>query len=209
MNREPQSSDSSSHTTQTPLPASSSEPTVDASGLFSVDTNPTPLERLYQPRTTTKEALGQNTKRKSSDLDIPLATLDFTDHQHNYKRVRSQEQSDITVPEVDDSFEREVEAKLKLKEERKRAQDNKKRKRDSDTSATPANGKGPRTKRQRLQAAKQHGKKQFKAQIQSRANNNQPQQKPVETQRNDFNKRSNTETINGGTPPNKKRKRVK
>ncbi|KEF54221.1 uncharacterized protein A1O9_10017, partial [Exophiala aquamarina CBS 119918] len=150
---QPQSPASSPNTAQSPRPARAAEPTVDASGLFSVDTNPTPLERLYQSRTTGREALGQESKRKASDLDIPLETLDFLDHQHNNKRTRNRGDDDIDIPEVDDSFEREVEARLKSKEERKRSQDNKKRKRESDTSptTTPANVKGAKTKRQRRQ----------------------------------------------------------
>lgn len=186
---QPQSSAPISDPPKTSQPESASEPTLDASGLFSVDTNPTPVEQLFQSHKA-EQPSSRGSKRKISDLEAPFEAIGLSDQQHTPKKSRSHGQ---TIPEADDSFERGVEAKLRAKAERKKARENKKRKRASDASSTRVNVKGPKNKKQKqLHDMKvEHG-------VQT---NQGPKRQNSES------KRPNSGTNNGGKHPNKKRKK--
>jgi hypothetical protein len=112
-----------------------SDPFIDPSGLFTVDTNPTPVDQLVG---------GNNFKRKSVDHESHGEDVDRNDSRR--KRARPSVQNNDT--EADDSFVRGVEARVRAKEERKKAKSEKKRKRQSDASIS-AGSKGPKNKKQK------------------------------------------------------------
>ncbi|KAK5046050.1 hypothetical protein LTR84_008507 [Exophiala bonariae] len=173
-------------------PSTAPEPTVDASGLFSVDTNPTPFEHLYQPKND-EQPSRSGLKRKIADLEAPFEAIGLSDQQHTPKKQRSHVQPNRVVQDADDFFDRGVEAKLKAKAERKKARENKKRKRGSDTSSSRVTVKGPKNKKQK--------------QIHDMKIEYGVQMSQGPKRQNSDGKKSNAETSNGGKQPNKKRKK--
>lgn len=110
---------------------------MDPSGLFSVDTNPTPVADLYHPTKHVNGSSRKQTKRKIEESDITeVASDELSGNEHSRKKYRDKDH--IHIPEVDESFEKGVEARLRAKEERKAAKENKKRKRHSDSSSVPS-----------------------------------------------------------------------
>jgi len=118
-----------------PTPNVPSEPFIDPSGLFTVDTNPTPLDQLVRLN---------NSKRKSLDHESRGDNIDGDEARR--KRARPSDQNKDS--EADDSFERGVEARVRAREDRMKAKHKKKRKRPSDASIS-AGSKGPKDKKQK------------------------------------------------------------
>ncbi|KAK4938929.1 hypothetical protein LTR10_020677 [Elasticomyces elasticus] len=136
------SSDPSSRVPES-LPHAPAEPTVDPSGLFSVDPNPSDINHLLQKKTTPKRKLddfgSETIGANGGEQDGP-----------SHKRPRSR---DHAQPENDDSFVRGVEARVRAKEDRKKARSDKKRKRQSN-EAMDDGGNGSRHKKQKSGAHK-------------------------------------------------------
>lgn len=149
---DPNAEDSKEATSTTHVPP---EPTIDPSGLFSVDTNPTPVEELIRSRPI---RAGRNNdrsqKRKLGQTDGVALEEYSSESEHSHKKHRGKDP--IQIPEADDSFEKGVEARLKAKQERKAAKSNKKRKRQSDSS-NGGSSKGPQNKKPKKGQGKQKG----------------------------------------------------
>ncbi|KIV93637.1 hypothetical protein PV10_04835 [Exophiala mesophila] len=137
-------------TTSTPhIPA---EPTIDPSGLFSVDTNPTPIEELIRakPVHAGKQHNDRGHKRKISQTE-GAALEEYNSSEHTPKKNRGKDSTHI--PEADDSFEKGVAARLKAKQDRKIAKSNKKRKRQSDSSSGPGSSSNKATQNKKMKKA--------------------------------------------------------
>jgi len=151
-------------------PQTAAEPTVDPSGLFSVDPNPSDINHLLQKNSTPKrkmdsfgpETIGAN----GGGQDGPP-----------HKKPRS---SDHAEPENDDSFLRGVEARVRAKEDRKKARSDKKRKRQSN-DATDDGGNGSGHKKQKSGAHKplemRHGRNNKRSKGESGNSNERPTKK--------------------------------
>ncbi|EHY59309.1 hypothetical protein ABEF95_015286 [Exophiala dermatitidis] len=136
-----------------PQPHIPTEPIVDPSGLFTVDTNPTPLDQLFQNKsnpTSANKAKKQGKKRKASDSGHgPTAGDGGSENTPESKKLRSSAgQEHQEAAGEDDSFVRGVEERARAKEERRKARADKKRKRQSDGS-TNSSSKGPKNKKQK------------------------------------------------------------
>ncbi|EXJ84819.1 hypothetical protein A1O3_05492 [Capronia epimyces CBS 606.96] len=179
-----------------PEPHVSNPPVIDPSGLFTVDTNPTPLEHLFRDKTTNGDESKKHAKRKASDLENHAQVRNSgSGHAPQSKKARSNHQQSEEAVGEDDSFIRGVEARSRAKEERRKARTEKKRKRQSDGSTNSVN-KGPKNKKQ-----KQKHTPKLPATT-----------KPVETQTKKGNKRNKEEAASNGAPngrPIKKRKKSK
>lgn len=159
------SSDPSSKVSES-VPNIPAEPTVDPSGLFSVDPNPSDINHLLQEKSTPK--------RK-------LAGFDPQSGEHSArKRPRPSDQDQAA--EDDDSFVRGVEARVRAKEDRRKARSDKKRKRRSNDEIEDG-GKGPQNKKQKHAANKpleiRHGRnsKRPKGESSNESKNERPNKK--------------------------------
>ncbi|KAI1615122.1 hypothetical protein EDD37DRAFT_649878 [Exophiala viscosa] len=152
------------------LPQSPAEPTVDPSGLFSVDPNPSDINHLLQKNATPKRKTGGS---GSEFVGVNGGEQEGPPH----KRPRS---NDPPQPENDDSFLRGVEARVRAKEDRKKARSDKKRKRQSN-DAMEDGGNGSRHKKQKSGAHKplemRHGRNNKRSKGESGNNDERPTKK--------------------------------
>ena len=123
------------------------EQTADASQLFMVDSNPTPVSVLQTKldRVSSKGKNKANDKAKrrvSSHEDQSNATADASEDSHKKKKVkfaRAEDDTTETKPPVEeDDISAEVDERLAEKEERRRRKMEKKRKRESGSSNVEA-----------------------------------------------------------------------
>lgn len=170
-----------------PKPHVPAEPALDPSGLFSVDANPTPVERLAQKKPSIEAQMSQNQKRKYSEPEPQSNDANVASGSEPKRRKASPSDGrPVPAPEEEDSFVRRVEARTRAKEERRRTKMEKKRKRQSDSSIN-SRSKGPKNKKQK----QKHGPKLVERQTPN-------------------GKRSNAEPNSNGIPngqPTKKRKK--
>ncbi|KAJ9639130.1 hypothetical protein H2204_004038 [Knufia peltigerae] len=106
------------------IPLRTATPTVDSSGLFSFDANPSIVGDLLKEKSTPK--------RK-------LQTDGTIEPEHERKKSKSNGQLQPESSEEEDSFVRGVEARVQAKATRKKESTEKKRKRQSDGSASGEN----------------------------------------------------------------------
>ncbi|OAP65762.1 hypothetical protein AYL99_01734 [Fonsecaea erecta] len=133
--------------TAVPKPKShlSTEPLLDPSGFFAVDTNPTPIEQLYKEKPAV--AIRANgPKRKASGEQTQPNIVSENEHMRKKPR-QGHKREEPTPQEEDDSFLKRVEARSRAKEERKKAKSDKKRKRQSGDSMGSV--KAPQNKKQK------------------------------------------------------------
>lgn len=112
----------------------SSTPVLDPSGLFTIDSNPTPPDQLFGAKHTGiyDNNPTVNGKRKAPTADEHFPESDFV--HLNELPIHKRPRGDTRTGDEDDSFLREVEAQHKAKEEKRQNKTNKKRKRDSGDS---------------------------------------------------------------------------
>ncbi|KIW97912.1 uncharacterized protein Z519_01496 [Cladophialophora bantiana CBS 173.52] len=122
------------------------EPLLDPSGLFTVDTNPTPIDQLYKEKPVTAVKAKDRPKRKASGQQ-PDSGIVSQNEPLPKRSKKGHEQEGLAPKEEDDSFLKRVEARSRAKEERKKARLDKKRKRQSGDSTGSA--KGPKKKKQK------------------------------------------------------------
>ena len=99
-------------------------PTVDSSGLFSIDANPSIVSDLLKGKTTPKRKMQND---------------GTTELEHERKKPKPNGQPQQESSEEEDSFVRGVEARVQAKANRKKERTDKKRKRQSDGSASGGN----------------------------------------------------------------------
>lgn len=123
-------------------------PIEDPSGLFSIDSNPTPIEELLKPNGTDNEVgkskkKGRDKRRRSSqDIQAPTQPSPVQSDESSVKRKKTKHDKDDnqSIPGKEDeehaeAFEQKVALRIKEKDEEKKKKANKKRKRESDSSA--------------------------------------------------------------------------
>lgn len=136
-----------------PKPHVPTEPIVDPSGLFTVDTNPTPVDHLLRHQAAAGDKSKKHAKRKAGDVEARAqgAKAGSGNVIQPKKAKPNHQQPEETVGE-DDSFVRGVEARSQAKEDRRKARTEKKRKRQSDGSTNSVT-KAPKSKKQKQKHA--------------------------------------------------------
>ncbi|KIX00075.1 uncharacterized protein Z518_05132 [Rhinocladiella mackenziei CBS 650.93] len=184
------------HNVPPPRPHVPATPALDPSGLFTVDTNPTPIEQLFRDNSKSGDKSKNQSKRKGDEPQVQLSYVNGASHDSPKKKKKKLKPSDQGPEQdsgADDSFLRGVEARLQAKEERKKAKQDKKRKRQSDSSIS--NGvKGPKNKKRKQR------------------HDNKASSKTLEIRQNQSSKRPNAESTGTGTQndqPSKKQKKNK